>query len=72
MVSLAILIGVQEVFGNHTDMIGDTTYLQTQGGPIGLELTVAVSRPFMMFWDKLYLGKVTPKVLFRFEESCDQ
>ena len=33
-------------------------YLQTSGGPIGLELTGAVSRPFMMKWDKLYLDKV--------------
>ena len=32
--------------------------LQTQGGPIGLELTGAVSRPFMMSWDKEYLKMV--------------
>ena len=29
-----------------------------QGGPIGLELTGAVSRPFMMTWDKRYLRMV--------------
>ena len=33
-------------------------YHQTQGGPIGLELTGAVSRPFMMHWDRLYLDRV--------------
>ena len=29
-----------------------------EGGPIGLELTGAVSRPFVARWDKLYLDKV--------------
>jgi hypothetical protein len=58
MISLAISIGVQQVLGNHTYKVGDTAYLQTQGGPIGLELTGAVSRPFMMSWDKKYLRMV--------------
>ena len=33
-------------------------YLQSEGGPIGLELTGAVSRPFMARWDRLYLERV--------------
>ena len=37
--------------------MGDTVYLQSGGGPIGLELTGAVSRAFMMRWDKLYLKR---------------
>ena len=58
MISLALSIGVQQVLGNHTYKVGDIAYLQTQGGPIGLELTGAVSRPFMMSWDKKYLRMV--------------
>ena len=54
MLALAISIGVQQVLANHTYKVGDTIYLQTQGGPIGLEITGAVCRPFMMSWDKSY------------------
>ena len=39
MIALAVSIGVHQVLGNHTYLVGDTVYLQTQGGPIGLELT---------------------------------
>ena len=33
-------------------------YLQASGSPIGLELSGAVSRPFMMYQDSMYLDKV--------------
>ena len=58
MLALTISIGVQQVLASHTYKVGDTVYLQTQGGPIGLELTGAVCRPFMMSWDKRYLKRV--------------
>ena len=58
MLALTISIGVQQVLASHTYKVGDTIYLQTQGGPIGLELTGAVCRPFMMSWDKRYLKRV--------------
>ena len=57
MLALAISSGVQVVMSGHTYRVGDTCYLQTEGGAIGLELTGAVSRAFMMKWDKLYLTK---------------
>ena len=38
--------------------IGDKLYLQKEGGPIGLELTGAVSRAVMASWDKKYLKRV--------------
>ena len=38
--------------------VGDIIYLQASGSPIGLELSGAVSRPFMMYWDSMYLDKV--------------
>merc|ERR1711911_450856 len=37
--------------------VGDKTYQQAEGGPIGLELTGAVSRAFMWRWDRMYLEK---------------
>ena len=43
----------------HAYKVGDTCYLQSEGGPIGLELTGAISRPFMMKWDKLYMAKLS-------------
>ena len=58
LLALAITVGVQTVMSGHTYRIGDTVYLQTEGGPIGLELTGAVSRPFMQKWDLLYLEKI--------------
>ena len=39
---------------NHTYRVGDVIYQQTKG----LELTTAVSRPFMFIWDRLYLESV--------------
>ena len=58
MLALAVSFGVKTVLSNHTYTVGDVKYLQTAGGPIGLELTGAVSRPFMMRWDKMYLDRV--------------
>merc|ERR1712062_505928 len=38
--------------------VGDRIFLQKGGGPIGLELTGALSRAFMARWDKLYLKRI--------------
>ena len=51
-------MGVKIVMSNHTYSVGDKFYLQTKGGPIGLELTGAIARVFMNSWDKKYLKKV--------------
>jgi hypothetical protein len=48
MLSLAVSIGVHTALSNHTYCVGDQPYLQMSGGPIGLQLTGAVSRAFMM------------------------
>ena len=58
MLALAVSVGVQCVMSSHTYMVGDTAYLQTEGGAIGLELTGAVSRPFMQKWDRNYLKQI--------------
>ena len=58
MVALAVAEGVRACMSHHVYRVGDKTFLQQGGGPIGLELTGAVSRAFMHRWDKLYLEKV--------------
>ena len=58
MVALAVAEGIRACMSHHVYRIGDRTFLQQNGGPIGLELTGAVSRAFMWRWDKLYLDKV--------------
>ena len=58
LLALAIATAVRVVLKNHTYKVGDTIFRQTEGGPIGLELTGTVSRPFMMKWNKHYLEKV--------------
>ena len=58
MAALVISTGVWQIMSNHTYKVGDQCYLQAEGGPIGLELTGAVSRPFMMLWDRVYLKMV--------------
>ena len=54
MLAIAIAEGVQLCMENHVYCVGDQTFLQTKGGPIGLELTGAISRVFMHRWDQLY------------------
>ena len=58
LLSLAISVGVKKVMSNHTYMVGDDCYLQMGGGAIGLELTGALSRPFMQRWDRIFLEMV--------------
>ena len=57
MLGLTVALGVKACMENHTYKIGNRTYLQQEGGPIGLELTGAASRAFMWRWDKMYLEK---------------
>ena len=49
---------VDFVMGNHVYKVGDTIYLQTDGGPMGLKMTGAIARIVMMLFDKTYLEKV--------------
>ena len=58
MLAFAVAEGVRTCLENHMYCVGDTKYLQMKGGPIGLELTGAVSRPFMARWDRMYKDKV--------------
>ena len=42
---------------NHIYKVNGIIKKQSKGGPIGLELTGAVSRAFMRRWDKLYMER---------------
>ena len=58
MIALVVAEGVRICMENHVYCVGDRIFQQQSGGPIGLELTGAVSRPFMAKWDRLYLESV--------------
>ena len=77
LVALALSHCVEVVMKNHTYKLGDKTFLQSDGGPIGLELTGAVSRAFMMMWDELYLRAVEDEGLvmllyYRYVDDSNQ
>ena len=55
ILAMVISKGVELVMSNHTYKVGDDIFLQSEGGPIGLELTGAVSRAYMLRWDREYL-----------------
>ena len=58
MLALVVAEGVRVCMESHVYCVGDRVFLQQSGGPIGLELTGAVSRPFMARWDRKYLENV--------------
>ena len=77
MVGIAIAKGVRVCIENHVYKVGDRIFLQKSGGPIGLELTGAVSRAFMKRWDRLYLERVRQagivmKVYERYVDDSNQ
>ena len=58
ILALVLAALVDFVMSNHVYKVGDTIYLQTDGGPMGLKLTGAIARMVMMLFDKTYLEKV--------------
>ena len=77
MIALAVAEGVRACMSHHVYCVGDKTFIQLGGGPIGLELTGAVSRAFMKRWDRLYLEKVkrakmTMKMYQRYVDDSNQ
>ena len=58
LLGLVMAIGIDTIMSNHTFMLGDDVFLQSEGGPIGLEATGAIARAVMMWYDELYLEKV--------------
>ena len=77
MVAITVAKAVRTCIENHTYRVGDRIYHQQEGGPIGLELTGAVSRAFMKRWDRLYLEKakkagVKMKLYERYVDDSNQ
>ena len=58
MIAITVTEGIKACMSNHVYSVGDKQYMQLRGGPIGLELTGAVSRAVMWRWDKMYLKRV--------------
>ena len=58
IIANVLCIGVELVMSKHCYQVGNDTYLQEDRGSIGLELTGALHRPFMMYYDKLYKQEV--------------
>ena len=48
-----IEIAVQTIFKTHTYSFGGETYLQHDGGPIGLRVTGAVAKIVMAYWARM-------------------
>ena len=77
MLAIAISKGIRACMENHVYKVGDRTFLQKSGGPIGLELTGAASRAFMRRWDRMYLEKakqagIAMKVYERYVDDSNQ
>ena len=58
MLANTVAIGVRYVMENHTYKMGDDIFLQSEGCPIGLNLSQAVARAVMNYYDKAYLERV--------------
>ena len=52
MLTEAVRIVLLFIMLNHIYMYDDKIKLQTQGGPIGLQLTGILAQLFMIWWDK--------------------
>ena len=55
MLSKAVEVGVRECFKNHLCTFNGQINRQTEGGPIGLRLSMAISRLLMAMWDKMLM-----------------
>ena len=52
-------IGVETMFQTHAYSFGGATYIQSEGGPIGLRSTCAVARVVMARWDEKWKERLT-------------
>ena len=57
MVAWTLMKGVEVVMGNHFYRFSGKAYHQQAGGPIGLELSQAVARLVMLWWDGEFLQR---------------
>ena len=57
MLSHAIQSGIEVVMRNHVYTFNGKIYHQVEEGPIALELTGAIARVFMLWWDRELLDE---------------
>ena len=57
LLALGVAKTVKVVMGNHYFKIGGKIYKQTDGGSIGLDLTVELASIYMTLWDERFLKK---------------
>ena len=57
MISTALRNALTFVMRNHVNAFDNELRKQTEGGPIGLELTGLLARIYMIWWDKQFLQK---------------
>ena len=55
MLALVLMKAVETSMSNHTYRFGGKIYKQSDGGPIGDELSQAVARLVMIWWDRKFL-----------------
>ena len=58
MFKIALEIGLTVVMKNHTYEFARSIRKQSEGGPIGMDLTGTVAKVFMKWWDKELLRKM--------------
>ena len=58
MISLAIEVGIKACMKGHMYRLDGKVYLQTEGGPIGLELSGALARVIMLLWNRELLWRL--------------
>ena len=58
MIGLALEVGIKAVMQGHMYQLDGKIHLQSEGGPIGLELSGALARVIMLIWDRELLQKL--------------
>ena len=58
MFALALEQGILAVMKGHVYSFNGQAFKQNDGGPIGLELSGALGRAFMLIWDKKFLSTI--------------
>ena len=58
MVGLALEVGIQACMKGHMYQIDGKVFLQTDVGPIGLELSGSLARVIMLLWDQELLRRL--------------
>ena len=57
LLALGVSKAIKTVMGNHFFKIGGKMYKQTDGGSIGLDLTVELASIYMTLWDERFMKK---------------